>query len=148
MMQRVLLLTLPVLIIAAKANDSIVAVPQTQQQESDQLLPEGEKRIRHGIILLGTLCQRMGEIKNHDSAEAAVPHMMRICEELKIWSQSFTNLPPVSSLEIQVYEERYLPAIRKINQLMEAQADRLAAAEYYGSRNLPAALVRIAQINQ
>ncbi len=148
MMQRVLLLTLPVLIIAAKANDSIVAVPQTQQEEADQLLPEGEKRIRRGIILLGTLCQRMGEIKNRDSAEAAVPHMMRICEELKIWSQSFTNLPPVSSLEIQVYEERYLPAIRKINQLMEAQADRLAAAEYYGSRNLPAALVRIAQINQ
>ena len=147
-MRRILLLTLPVILVTANANDSIVAVQQTQQQESDQLLPEGEKRIRRGIILLGTLCQRMGEIKDHDSAEAAVPHVMRLCEELQTWAQSFTSLPPVSSLEIQVYEERYLPAIRKINQLMETQADRLAAAEYYGSRNLPAALVRIAQINQ
>lgn len=109
-------------------------------------LPEGELRLRRGIVLLGTLCQCMADVKSYDTAEAAVPQVMRLCEELQQWTQSFSNLPPLSELEAQVYEERYLPTIRKINHILEAQADRLGAAEYYGSRNLPAALVRIAQI--
>ncbi|MBR5888740.1 MAG: hypothetical protein IKY92_01695 [Akkermansia sp.] len=88
----------------------------------------------------------MAAISDYNSAEAAVPAIMRACEELQKWTQSFNSLPPASELEIQVLEDRYLPTIRKINHIIEAQADRLGAAEYYGSRNLPAALVRITQI--
>lgn len=120
----------------------------TAPETKEEALPEGEVRIRSGIILLGKLCQTMAGIDNHDSAEAAVPAIMRLCEELQLWTQSFNTLPPLSELEAQIYEERYLPTIRKINHIIEAQADRLGAAEYYGSRNLPAALVRVAQIGR
>ncbi len=131
------------------AQTGVVAdTAETSQNDAAQNLPEGERRLRRGIILLGSLCQYMAGVRDHDSAEAAVPQIMRLCEELHQWSQSFSNLPPLSEVEVQMYEDRYLPAIRKINQVMEAQADRLGAAEYYGSRNLPAALVRVAQIGQ
>ena len=64
------------------------------------------------------------------------------------WSQAFNNLPPLSEPEVLLYEDRYLPTIRKINKYIRTQADRLAAAEYYGSINLPAALVKLAQISR
>lgn len=131
------------------AQTGVVADEQeTSQKDTAQNLPEGERRLRRGIILLGSLCQCMAGVRDYNSAEAAVPQVMRLCEELQQWSQSFSNLPPLSEVEVQVYEDRYLPTIRKINQVIEAQADRLGAAEYYGSRNLPAALYRVAQIGQ
>lgn len=117
----------------------------TNAQEEIQL-PEGEKRLRHGIMLLGALYQSMAEINNKSAAEAAVPRIMQISDELQQWTRAFNNLPPLSEPEVLVYEERYLPIIRKINKLIQTQADRLGSAEYYGSRNLPAALVRLAQI--
>ena len=73
---------------------------------------------------------------------------MTLLEEMQAWSHSFNNLPPLSEVELLAYEERYLPTIRKINSILEAQAARIAAAEYYGSRNLPAVLVRFAQLGQ
>ncbi len=109
-------------------------------------LPEGEKRLRQGIIIIGKLTQSMAEINNKETADAAVPQIMRLCEELRQWTQAFNNLPPLSEMETIVYEDRYLPIIRKINKIMQDQADRLAAAEYYGSQNLPAALIHVAQV--
>lgn len=139
------------LILAAAAGASaadIVAEPQTTPSAAEAALPEGEQRLRNGIIMLGSICQCMADVKDHDSAEAAVPKLMALNESLREWAQSFSNLPPLSELEVVAYEERYLPTIRKINHIIEAQAGRLAAAEYYGSRNLPAVLVRLAQIGQ
>lgn len=109
-------------------------------------LPDGEKRLRQGIIIIGKLTQSMAEINNKETADAAVPQIMRLCEELRQWTQSFNNLPPLSETETIVYEDRYLPIIRKINKVMQDQADRLAAAEYYGSQDLPAALIHVAQV--
>jgi hypothetical protein len=37
-------------------------------------------------------------------------------------------------------------AIDDVNKLIQTQADRLGSAEYYGSRTLPAVLVRLAQV--
>lgn len=129
--------------LADLVTDSAAAAPPTTATPQ---FPEGETRLRRGIVLQGSLCQQMAGVNDYNSAEAAVPHIMRIYEELQQWTQAFSNLPPLSELEAQVYEERYLPTIRKINQMLAAQADRLAAAEYYGSKNLPAALVRVAQV--
>ncbi len=109
-------------------------------------LPEGEKRLRQGIVIIGKLTQSMADIHNKETADAAVPQIMRLSEELRQWTQSFNNLPPLSETETLVYEDRYLPIIRKINKIMQDQADRLAAAEYYGSQNLPAALIHAAQV--
>lgn len=126
----------------------VVAEKDKTVQNAIAQLPEGQQRLISGIILLQKLHQCMAEITNNDTAEAAVPRLMQLNEELRLWSQSFTNLPPLSEPEVAAYEERFLPAIRKINQALEAQGARIAAAEYYGSHNLPAVLVRIAQIGQ
>lgn len=109
-------------------------------------LPEGEKRLRQGIVIIGKLTQSMADINNKETADAAVPQIMRLSEELRQWTQAFNNLPPLSETETIAYEDRYLPIIRKINKIMQDQADRLAAAEYYGSQNLPAALIHVAQV--
>ena len=127
------------------ANPAPVANAPAEPQEEIQL-PEGEKRLRQGIMLLGMLYQSMAEINNKSAAEAAVPKIMQISEELQQWTRAFNNLPPLSEPEVLVYEERYLPIIRKVNKLIQTQADRLGSAEYYGSRTLPAVLVRLAQV--
>ena len=127
-------------------SNVVVEPAETVPQAAPSAIPENELRIRQGIVHLGTLCQRMAEISDYESAEAAVPAVMRIHEELQLWTQSFKSLPPITELETQLLEDKYLPTIRKINHIIEAQADRLGAAEYYGSKNLAAALVRVAQI--
>ena len=126
--------------------DVVAEAPGAAPQAAATTLPENEARIRQGIVHLGTLCQRMAEINDYNSAEAAVPAIMRLHEDIQLWARSFKSLPPISELETQLLEDRYLPTIRKINHILEAQADRLGAAEYYGSKNLAAALVRVAQI--
>lgn len=124
----------------------VVAEAPGAAPQAAAAIPENEARIRQGIVHLGTLCQRMAEINDYNSAEAAVPAIMRLHEDIQLWARSFKSLPPISELETQLLEDRYLPTIRKINHILEAQADRLGAAEYYGSKNLAAALVRVAQI--
>ena len=129
----------------AGAADIVTPAPQPQKNQAP-VLPEGEIRIRNGIIILGKICQYMSEVNCHDTAEAAVPRLMALLEEMQAWSQSFASLPPLSEPERVAYEERYLPTISRINSMLESQAARIAAAEYYGSRNLPAVLVRFVQL--
>ncbi len=130
----------------AEPVEEVSPLPAAQADAAAPQLPEGEKRLRQGIVILGKICQHMADINNESTAEAAVAPLMRLCEELRQWTHCFKNLPPLSEPEVILYEDRYLPIIRKINKLMQDQADRLAAAEYYGSRNLAAALVHIAQV--
>ena len=145
---KTVLYILPVLaFLSAPANAEVVD-SATRSEAPQPVLPEGEQRIRSGIIILGKICQYMAEVKDHDTAEAAVPRLMALLEEMQVWAQSFNNLPPLSEVELLAYEERYLPTIHKINSILESQAARIAAAEYYGSRNLPAVLVRFAQLGQ
>lgn len=129
----------------ATANQ-VVTDSQAPAGEAQPALPEGEMRLRNGIVILGRLCQCMAEVQNNETAEAAVPRIMRLRDELQQWTSSFNNLPPLSEPEAQAYQDRYLPTIRKINRIIETQAERIAAAEYYGSKNLAAALVHMAQV--
>lgn len=107
-------------------------------------LPLGEERIRVGVILLNRLHEAMARVKDRESAEAAVPAVMRVSRELQAWGQSFASLPPLDDATRHEYEKRYLPVIQKLNEQIKAQGERLAAAEYYGSQDLPAALARLA----
>lgn len=140
------------IILAAALASVCAAQPPVVSEESKAAgadlsqLPEGQQRLIGGLILLQKLYVCLSGITNNDTAEAAVPTLMQLNEQLRQWSGSFSNLPPLSEPEVLAYEERFLPAIRKMNQGIESQAARIAAAEYYGSRNLPAALVRLAQI--
>ena len=147
-MKHLLFFSLIFSIPASLSSANVVTEAQTQESAPAPLLPEGEQRIRTGIMMMADLYKCMASVRDKDSAEAAVPQIMRLCESFSKWPQSFTNLPPLSEPEIQAYEDRYLPTINRINKMIEEQADRLSAAEYYGSLNLPAALVRLLQIHQ
>lgn len=117
--------------------------PTTEQQAP--ALPVGEVRIRTGIVLLGYLHDTLAGIRDQDSAEAAVAPIMRLSRELQEWGQGFSALTPLDDETRSLYEKRYLPLIDKLNERIRAQGERIAAAEFYGSTNLPAALVRLVQ---
>ena len=118
--------------------------PDVSQAE----LSPGEQRLQAGIVMLGNLYNLLSGIRDNESAEKAVAPLMRLSSELNLWAQGFTSLPPMNENEQLVCEDRYLPIIRKINMSIKVQGERLASAEYYGSQNLPAALVRLAILNQ
>lgn len=120
--------------------------PVKQEIQSTQAQPElsvGESRIRAGIVLLGALHDTMARVLDKDSAEAAVPVIMRLSRELPTWGQGFAALPPLDEETQSTLEKRYLPVINQLNERIQIQADRIAAAEYYGSANLPAALIKL-----
>ena len=118
--------------------------PDVSQAE----LSPGELRLQAGIVMLGNLYNLLSGIRDNESAEKAVAPLMRLSNELNLWAQGFTSLPPMNETEQLVCEDRYLPIIRKINMSIKVQGERLASAEYYGSQNLPTVLVRLAILNQ
>lgn len=106
-------------------------------------LSAGEEKIRTGIMLLAGLHDILARVQDKESAEAAVAPIMRFIGQLQAWGVSFNSLPPLNDETRELYEQRYLPIVEQLNKRIQAQADRLASAEFYGSRNLPAALVKL-----
>lgn len=107
------------------------------------VLPAEEEKIRSGIMMLAGLHDILAKIQDKESAENAVASIMRFNGRLQAWGHSFGALPPLDDGTRELYEQRYLPIIERLNSRIQAQADRLASAEFYGSRNLPAALVKL-----
>lgn len=138
---------------AAPAAEETVTIPATPPAAAapaapaPAALPLPEQRMREGIVLLSALNDTMAKIQDEASAEAAVAPLMRLHRALQEWTQSFSTLPPLTEQEQQAYEDQYLPIFRKLNNRIRTQGERLAAAEYYGSHDLPAALMHIAIIN-
>lgn len=123
---------------------NVVSSQGNQQEAPGELeISPGEARIRAGIVLLGILHDTMARIQDRDSAEAAVPTILRLVREFQTWGQGFTALPPLDEETQSDYEKRYIPIINNLNENIQIQADRIAAAEFYGSEALPAALVRL-----
>lgn len=121
-----------------------MATPQTQEPKLDA----GEARIRAGIVLQGILHDTLAGVKDKESAETATGAIMRLSREMQEWAQGFAALPPLDDETRALYEDKYLPVIRQMNNRIKAQGERIAAAEFYGSQNLPAALVRLVQAMQ
>ncbi len=111
-------------------------------------LPQAEQMVRAGIMMLSQMQEILSGINNEETAEAAVAPLMRLNKSLQEWATAFTALPPLSPDEQLLYEENYLPIIEKLNSRLRSQGERLASAEYYGSKNLPMALVQLALLNQ
>lgn len=124
------------------AQDTLLTAPQSIQPTETQLAP-GESRIRAGVVLLGMLHDTLARVHDKDTAEAAVPGIMKLSRELQLWGQGFAALPPLDEATQSEYEKRYLPIINRLNERIQVQAERVAAAEFYGSENLPAALVHL-----
>ena len=116
--------------------------PATAAEVEEQLSP-GERRIRAGIVLLGMLHNTLARIHDTETANEAVPSIMKLARELQLWGQGFAALPPLDEDTQSEYEKRYLPIINRLNEQIQIQAERISAAEFYGSENLPAALVHL-----
>ncbi len=135
--------SLPVAVAAPRPveAEAPVAADKTTQQEPQ--LSEAEQRIRVGIVMLGRLHDLLARIKDEPSAEAAVAPIMRTSAEFQAWAQGFSSLPPLDAETQHRYEKRYLPIIDELNTRIRIQGERIASAEFYGSMNLPSALVRL-----
>lgn len=134
---------------AGEETEKVISAPSpsTAAPQTENLTP-GEQRIRAGIVILGNLYNLLAGIQDNESAEKAVAPLMRLNHELNLWAQGFTTLPPMSETEQTLCEDTYLPIIKKINYSIRTQGERIAAAEYYGSMNLPTVLVKLAILNQ
>lgn len=129
---------------ATSVAERITSTRSFQQEATTEVeISPGEARIRAGIVLLGILHDTMARIQDRDTAEAAVPTILRLVREFQTWGQGFTALPPLDEETQSDYEKRYIPIINNLNENIQIQADRIAAAEFYGSEALPAALVRL-----
>ena len=149
-MKRGLFLIAPLCAFPLSAQETLVvpAAADVAAPTAADGLPLAEQRVRAGLILLYKLHDTLAGVHDHDTAEAAVAPLMRLHAALQEWAQSFTALPPLSEQEQQTYEDQYIPIFKKLNGRIRSQGERLAAAEYYGSRDLPAALIRLALLNQ
>ena len=138
---RIRLIISPVLLLGCfvAAQDRITLTTPLQQEQ----LPPEEKHLRTGIIILAQLCKTMSEVNDPQSAQAAVPIIVRLSRELHLWGQGIAQLPQRNETLMSTYERRYLPIIEKLNSHLRVQGERLAASSYYGSQDLPTALMAL-----
>ncbi len=127
---------------ASRPVEAEAPAPGTDVRHAPQL-SEAEQRIRQGIVMLGRLHDLLARVNDEPSAEAAVAPIMRSSAEFQSWAQGFSSLPPLDADTQRTYERRYLPIIDELNTRIRIQGERIASAEFYGSQNLPAALVRL-----
>lgn len=128
-------------------TEIVTDTQQEQQLPGEAELSDAEKQIRAGIVLLGMLHDTMAKVQNKETAEAAVAPVMRLRDALTQWINQFAVIPQCSEMEKLMYEERYLPIIKQLNNAISNQADRLAAAAYYDCTELCTALVMLTEIN-
>ena len=136
---------LPLALAAATAAEPAPAPAQPAQQEEARAISPAENHSRAGIVITAKVLDVLSKIQDRDTAEAAVAPLMRLGEELTLWAKAAATLPQLSDLERMEMEDRYMPVIKRVNDRIKSQGERIAAAEFYGSRNLPAALVHIVQ---
>lgn len=130
---------------------SLLAQEPEKAMEGDIRIPSlsaEEQHIRSGILLLASLYEALAKVQDHASAQAAAPTVVRLSRDLHVWAQGVSALPAVDAELLAVYEKRYLPAIRRINDHLRAQGERLAASDYYGSQDLASALVSLYSMAQ
>ena len=129
---------------APVAAQQDVPVRNSAQRDSDRapLAPE-ETHIRAGIVILGKLCNILAQVEDARSAQAAVPMIMGLSNELHAWGQKVPSLPLRSSDVVEAYERQYLPIIEKLNGYLRAQGERLAASNYYDTQDLATALLTL-----
>ena len=138
---------LPLALAAASAAEPAPTPALPAQHEEARAISPAENHIRAGIVITAKVLDVLSKIQDRDTAEAAVAPLMRLGEELSLWAKATATLPQLSDLERMELEDRYMPVIKRVNDRIKSQGDRIAAAEFYGSRNLPAALVHIVQAN-
>ncbi len=133
-----------VLPMSATGQQAGTSSPEVREEEAT--LPPEEKHIRTGIILLAKLYKTLTGVEDGTSAQAAVPIIVELTREMQEWGQMVPTLPLRDQEVIDAYELKYMPVIRKINDYLRVQGERLAAANYYESRDLLDALLALYSI--
>lgn len=131
---------------AGETTSPVIAesTPQASASgDTEAQLSPVEQHLAKGIALLLKLEQVMASVDSPESAQKAVQPIGLITAELSKWPQGFLTLPPPDEEQRLEYEDRYLPVIRRINEQIKLQGERLASAQYYGSQQLAASLVRL-----
>lgn len=118
------------------------ALPEGAEAAASEL-PVEEVHIRSGIMILAKIYQSLASVQDRDSAQAAVPTLVQLTRELQAWGRGIANLPPLSESTRVAYEARYTSTIRKLNDHLRAQGERLAASDYFGSKDLSTALISL-----
>ena len=139
------------LISAACAVSLAVAQVSDEAMEADlqtPSMPMEEQHMRSGIMLLANLSEVLARVQDFNSAQAAAADVTRVARALHSWAQGVSALPPLGEKEVRAYERRYLPTIRRVNDHLRAQGERLAASDYYGSQDLAAALISLYSMAQ
>lgn len=102
-----------------------------------------DAHMRSGLLLLVEVHDTLAQIISESSAQESVPNLIRLTAQLNQWGQGFSALPPLESAEQNLLEQKYLPIIEQINARLRSQSSRLYSAEYYGSTELPKALIQM-----
>jgi len=118
---------------------------KSAKQVRQKPLSKEDKHIRIGMQLHYGLYIILANIQSPQDAETAIPLILKINEQLLTWGKTFATLPPIDDATQARYRTEYIPIIKKSNAALRIQGKRLKDAEYYGSEELPAALIRIVQ---
>lgn len=133
---------------AGALRGTALQTPPAAEPAAPAALPAEEQHLRAGIMLLAALYESLARVQDAASARAAAPEVTRLAGELHTWAQGVSSLPLLSEKEARTYERRYMPTIRRVNDHLRAQGERLAASDYYGSQELASALVSLYSMAQ
>lgn len=123
-----------------------LTLPQTsKKQVTAKPLSKEDRHIRIGMQLHYELAIILSNIQSPQDAKTAIPLILKSNEQLLAWGKAFTTLPPIDEATQARFREQYIPIIKQSNAALAIQGKRLKDAEYYGSDELPAALIRMVQ---
>lgn len=119
---------------------------ESQSEEQDRVYQEqiraAELHLQAGVQKLHDLHRVLLEVKDAESAAAAIPAIVRITGDLHDWAARFSDFPEPTPEDLERIQSELAPAIRRINSRIANQADRLGSAEYYGCTDLAAVLAQ------
>ncbi|MCC8021851.1 MAG: hypothetical protein LIO63_07765 [Akkermansia sp.] len=115
--------------------------------------PEEENRARaarnalldRGVDILVNLRGVLEGVHDKSSADRAALQVYKITAELTAWGQKAAAAPALESEEHERTEEAYVKRLQAVNSSLEAQAQRLAAAEWFSSERLVRALALLVE---
>lgn len=123
-----------------------LTLPQNRdKQVTAKPLSKEDKHIRTGMQLHYQLAIILSNIQSPQDAKTAIPLILKNNAQLLAWGKAFATLPPIDEATQARYRAQYIPIIQQSNAALRIQGKRLKDAEYYGSDELPAALIRMVQ---
>lgn len=104
--------------------------------------------MKKGLHILQSLIDVLGGVSDKGTADRAALQIYKISAEYQNWGQQVSMRPPLGDEEREAMEATYLPEFKVKNERLDALGQKLAAANYYLSRELYQALELLVQNTQ